>query len=135
MRTAILVSMALLSVSMPHRHEAAAAAPVTAVATANPLREPPTGTRELFYGPWGQQSAPDPDAVYTFVDHKHHGTNPGVVVRDSRGRVWHVKQAPSNNQGDEGPVEVTLSRLLSAAGYHQPPVYYVPSFVILDKHG
>jgi len=101
------------------------------------LWEPPGALhdRDLFYGPWGAAAAPDPGAVYTYVRNKHGGVNPGVVVRDPRGRIWHVKQAPRNDRGDEGPVEVTLSRLLSAIGFHQPPVYYLPSFVIHDEKG
>jgi hypothetical protein len=35
----------------------------------------------------------------------------------------------------EGPVEVTLSRVLSAVGYHQPPIYYVPEFTLRDAFG
>ncbi len=55
---------------------------------------------------------------------------------DERGRVWHVKQPPhDNSQGAEGPVEVVLSRVLSAVGYHQPPVYFLPSFTLADAKG
>jgi len=92
-------------------------------------------TRDLFYGPWGIERAPDPTAVYTWVADKQHGTNPGVIVTDPQGREWHVKQPPRNHQGDEGPVEVVLSRVLSAVGYHQPPVYYVPEFTMRDASG
>jgi hypothetical protein len=92
-------------------------------------------SRDLFYGPWGAESAPDPDDIYTFVERKAHGTNPGVTVRDTRGREWHVKQPPHNDQGAEGPIEVTLSRVLSAVGYHQPPVYFLPSLTIRDARG
>jgi hypothetical protein len=91
--------------------------------------------RDLFYGPWGPERAPDPTTTYTFVGRKQHGTNPGVVVRDPEGREWHVKQAPHSNQGSEAPVEVVLSRVLSAVGYHQPPVYFVPSFTMTDASG
>ena len=70
--------------------------------------------------------------AYTFVEKKQHGTNPGVTVTDAAGREWHVKQPPHNHQGAEGPVEVVLSRVLSAVGYHQPPVYFLPSFTMTD---
>jgi hypothetical protein len=89
---------------------------------------------DLFYGPWGAKQAPDPRAEYTFVRPKTGGFNPGLVVRDPQGREWHVKQ-PSEHHGDEGPVEVVLSRVLSALGYHQPPVYYLPSFTLRDDSG
>jgi hypothetical protein len=32
-------------------------------------------------------------------------------------------------------VEVTVSRVLSAVGFHQPPVYFLPSFTMTDSHG
>jgi hypothetical protein len=93
--------------------------------------------RDLFNGPWGAALAPNPKAEYTFVRPKQNGVNPGVVVRDPQGREWHVKQAPAKNQrrGDEGPSEVAMSRVLSALGYHQPPVYYLPSFTMRDDSG
>ena len=91
--------------------------------------------RDLFRGPWAARHAPNPDAVYTFVATKQTGTNPGVVVTDPEGREWHVKQPPPNNQGAEGPTEVVVSRVLSAVGYHQPPVYFVPTFMMRDETG
>ena len=93
------------------------------------------GNRDLLYGPWGRERAPDPQAVYTFVERKQHGTNPGITVRDPQGREWHVKQPPHTEQGAEGPTEVVLSRVLSAVGYHQPPVYFVPSLTVRDASG
>lgn len=90
-------------------------------------------SRDVFNGPWGSHHAPDPNAVYTFVRPKKGGTNPGVVVRDPSGREWHVKQPPRRIvQGEEGPVEVVLSRVLSSLGYHQPPVYFLRSFTMTD---
>jgi hypothetical protein len=91
--------------------------------------------RDLFAGQWGGERAPDPDAVYTFVQRKQQGTNPGVTVKDPLGREWHVKQPPHNDQGAEGPIEVTLSRVLSAVGYHQPPVYFLSQLSIKDARG
>jgi len=92
-------------------------------------------TRDLFYGPWGPERAPDPHATYTFIERKQHGTNPGITVRDPHGREWHVKQPPHTEQGAEGPIEVVLSRVLSAVGYHQPPVYFLPSLTVKDANG
>jgi hypothetical protein len=91
--------------------------------------------RDLYFGPWGAEHAPDAQDTYTFVRLKDHGVNPGVVVTDSRGREWHVKQAGDNDRGAEGPVEVVLSRVLSAVGYHQPPVYFIPPFTMTDASG
>ena len=57
-----------------------------------------------------------------------------MTVRDPLGREWSVKQAGAETP-DEGPVEVALSRILSTVGYHQPPVYYLPSFTLEDDWG
>jgi hypothetical protein len=118
---------------------AAAVRPVDTPSSPVPLSawwQPPDNlhNRDLFNGPWGTQHAPDPQAEYTFVRPKTGGFNPGVIVSDPQGREWHVKQ-PSGHHGDEGPAEVVLSRVLSALGYHQPPVYYLPSFTMRDRSG
>jgi hypothetical protein len=89
--------------------------------------------RDLFNGQWGAANAPDPKSTYTFVRPKQGGVNPGVVVKDPSGRMWDVKQAAE--RWDEGPAEVVLSRVLWAVGYHQPPVYYLPSFSMSDESG
>lgn len=89
--------------------------------------------RDLFNGPWGEANAPNPKATYTFVELKQSGVNPGLTAKDPSGRVWDVKQ-PSE-KWDEGPSEVVLSRVLSAVGYHQPPVYYMPAFTLKDANG
>ncbi len=73
--------------------------------------------------------------TYTLVERKHTGVNPGMTVRDARGREWSVKQAPPERQAEEGPIEVVLSRVLSAIGYHQPPVYFLPAFTLNDDWG
>jgi hypothetical protein len=91
---------------------------------------------DLFYGQGGKDHVPDPDVVYTFVERKQQGTNPGVTVKDPEGREWHVKQPPVGKKaekGAEGPVEVTLSRILWAIGYHQPPEYFLKDFTIVDE--
>jgi len=90
--------------------------------------------RDLFYGPWGREHAPRPDDRYTLVQHKHSGINPGLTVLDSEGREWSVKQA-SEEGPVEAPIEVVLSRVLAAMGYHQPPVYYLASFTLVDDWG
>ena len=86
-------------------------------------------SRDLFNGPWGRKYAPDPNAVYAFVHSKVRGASPGMTVTDPEGRKWSVKQSV------EGPVEVMHSRILSALGYHQPPVYFLPSFTLRDEKG
>ena len=91
-------------------------------------------TRDFFNGPWGAEHAPDPSDVYTFVALKQGGINPGMTVRDSRGREWKVKQPPNTGRNAEGPIEVVLSRVLSGVGYHQPPVYFMPGLRMSKGH-
>jgi hypothetical protein len=92
-------------------------------------------SRDLFYGSWGRDLAPDPRETFTYVERKRSGVNLGMTVVDSRGREWSVKQPYPGGLDDESPVEVTLSRLLSAVGYHQPPVYYLREFILKDDWG
>jgi hypothetical protein len=92
-------------------------------------------TRDLYSGPWGVERAPQPHASYTLVERKHSGINPGMTVRDPAGRVWSVKQASPDALASEAQTEVVLSRVLSALGYHQPPVYYLPAFTMVDDWG
>ena len=81
-------------------------------------------SRDLFLGPFGKEHAPSPQASYRYVKAKTTGTSPGFTVKDDGGTEWSVKQGP------EGPVEVIVSRILWAAGYHQPPVYYVADWTM-----
>jgi hypothetical protein len=92
-------------------------------------------TRDFFNGPWGAERAPDPAATYTFIEPKIGGINPGMTVRDPAGRQWKVKQPPLTGRGAEGPIEVVLSRVLAGVGYHQPPVYFLPSFLLTRGKG
>ena len=91
--------------------------------------------RDLFNGPWGAEHAPDPKDVYTLVERKHTGVNLGMTVKDAKGREWSVKQPFPGGLDSEAPVEVVVSRLLSAIGYHQPPVYHLPAFTLKDDFG
>jgi hypothetical protein len=105
--------------------------PAIAVSRMGELWERPAAiaTADLLNGPWGDEHAPDARDTYTFLRKKRRGANPGVTVRDSHGREWHVKQ------GVEAQPEVVLSHVLSAVGYHQPPVYFLPSFTLVDEAG
>ena len=83
--------------------------------------------RDLMYGPGGRGLAPDAKASYTMLEVDTKGFSPGYDVRDDEGRKWSVKLGP------EAQTEVVASRLLWAAGYHQPTVYYVPRWTLSDK--
>jgi hypothetical protein len=126
---AIAVSLACAGVKKPLE-------PTARVPGASLWIEPTNlATRDLYYGPWGRNHAPDPKAVYTLVERKHTGVNLGMTVTDPEGREWSVKQPYPGNVDSEAPVEVALSRILSAVGYHQPPVYYLPAFYLKDAFG
>ena len=92
-------------------------------------------TRDVFYGPWGREHAPDPRGTFTYMERKRTGVNLGMTVVDSQGREWSVKQPYPGGSDDESQVEVAVSRLLSAVGYHQPPAYYLPEFILKDDWG
>lgn len=92
-------------------------------------------SRDLFYGPWGVERAPNARATFTLVERKHSGVNLGMTVRDAQGREWSVKQPYPGGMDPEAPVELVVSRLLSALGYHQPPVFYLPAFTLKDDWG
>jgi hypothetical protein len=133
---ALTLSIAALTLS------ACAGIKVPVAATAPPppaasLWEEPTdlAQRDLLYGPWGKENAPDPSGVYTLVERKHTGVNLGMTVKDEQGREWSVKQPYPGGLDSEAPVEVVVSRLLSAVGYHQPPVYFLPAFTLKDDFG
>jgi hypothetical protein len=78
--------------------------------------------RDLMNGPWGADAGPPPAATYRFVARKEKGFSPGFDVRGPDGTEWSIKL------GDEAQSEVVVSRILSAVGYHQPPVYYLPAW-------
>jgi hypothetical protein len=90
-------------------------------------------TRDLYWGPWGRELAPDAREIYRIVQRKHSGVNPGFTVLDRSGRHWSVKQAAETC--DEGRVEVVVSRVLSAIGYRQPPIYYLDHLTVEDAWG
>jgi hypothetical protein len=92
--------------------------PITAAQLAQ-LWVAPTGSRDLYWGVGGQANAPDVDAQYVVLDIKRGGFSRGYTVGGPRDREWSVKFPP------EASTEVTASRILWAAGYHQPPIYYV----------
>lgn len=118
----LLVPMALLMMSSScvlHSHMS----PAKDASIAELWVEPTDlATRDLFYGEFGAKNAPDPGDQFKVIDVKTTGTQSGYDVLDSKGREWSVKM------GIESRVEVTVSRVLGAIGYHQPPVYYVPKW-------
>jgi hypothetical protein len=85
--------------------------------------------RDLLFGPGGLQEAPRPAGRYEYVDRDLKGFSKGYDVKDERGRRWSVKLGP------EAQPEVVVSRLAWAVGYHQPPLYYLPHWGLVDDTG
>ncbi|MBI2221898.1 MAG: hypothetical protein HYU53_11915 [Acidobacteria bacterium] len=75
--------------------------------------------RDLFWGPGGRALAPRNGATFTFKEEKAGGFSPGLTVEDAQGREWSAKQGP------EAQTEVVASRIYWAAGYRQPPTYFL----------
>jgi hypothetical protein len=98
---------------------------------ASPLSGPPTVSQlaqlwvepkersDLFWGVGGKALAPNPAATYTVIEIKRTGFSRGYTVKDPADREWSVKLPP------EASTEVAASRIFWAAGYHQPPIYYL----------
>jgi hypothetical protein len=84
----------------------------------DPGREP----RDVFWGIGGRKYAPPPDAIYKLKAKDETGFSVSYDVVSPDGTEWSAKIGP------EAQTEVVVSRLLWALGYHQPPIYYLPSW-------
>ena len=76
------------------------------------------GSRDLYYGPGGEQHAPH--TTFTFLKEDLAGTNPKFDVRDEGGVKWKVKLGP------EARPETAASRLVWAVGYYANEDYFLP---------
>lgn len=86
--------------------------------------DPGTTPRDLYWGIGGRKDAPQFDAQYTFKAKDETGFSKSFDVTDPMGVEWSAKIGP------EAQTEVFVSRVLWGLGYHQPPVYYLPSWMI-----
>ncbi len=102
-------------------------APVSASQMAELRVDPATGPRELFWGVGGERYAPAPKATYTFKAKDETGFSVSYDVIDPDGLEWSAKIGP------EAQTEVVVSRILWGLGYHQPPVYYLPSWQLVGE--
>jgi len=84
----------------------------------DPGRQP----RDLFWGVGGRRYAPPADAAYTLEAKDETGFSVSFDVTSPDGMEWSAKIGP------EAQTEVVVSRVLWGLGYHQPPVYYLPSW-------
>jgi hypothetical protein len=89
--------------------------------------DPRDQPRDLFWGVGGQKYAPQSDAIYKLKARDDTGFSVSYDVVGPDGIEWSAKI------GSEAQTEVVLSRILWGLGYHQPPVYYLPSWEL--DHG
>jgi len=89
----------------------------------------PEGARDLFWGVGGTRHAPPRDATYTEEKKDETGFSVSYDVTSPDGTEWSAKIGP------EAQTEVVMSRILWGLGYHQPPVYYLPSWKVKLKNG
>ncbi|MEQ1691181.1 MAG: hypothetical protein ABMA00_07850 [Gemmatimonas sp.] len=82
--------------------------------------------RDLLGGEFGRDQAPNARDEFQVTGKKTSGTQSGYDVKDGKGREWSVKL------GVEARVEVVVSRIVWAIGYHQPPVYYLPKWTRVE---
>jgi hypothetical protein len=103
-------------------------APVPAAQLAELRVDPGPSPRDLFWGVGGSRYAPPADAAYTFLAKDATGFSVSYDVTSPDGTEWSAKIGP------EAQTEVVVSRIVWGLGYHQPPVYYLPSWT-LDAKG
>lgn len=90
----------------------------------------PGGTpRELSLGVGGEKYAPQKGAHYKFKAKDELGFSVSYDVVGPDGVEWSAKIGP------EAQTEVLLSRVLWGLGYHQPPLYYLPSWNLIAENG
>ncbi|HEV8336627.1 MAG TPA: hypothetical protein VGR67_09440 [Candidatus Polarisedimenticolia bacterium] len=116
----LLLSFVLLAGAAP-APKGAAATPAAPAPMAELWVDPgDLSSRNLFYGPGGRGSVPDPAVDYQLRKRDTTGHSQGYYVRDPAGRKWKVKI------GEEVSSEIAASRILWALGYRQPVLHYVP---------
>ena len=91
--------------------------------------DPGPTPRDLFWGSGGRAHAPAPDAVYQLRSRDDTGFSVSYDVVGPDRMEWSAKIGP------EAQTEVVVSRILWGLGYHQPPLYYLPSWTIDDRDG
>jgi hypothetical protein len=122
----LTVTTMLSSACVSHSAPRATAQTPTEVDIAQLWVEPTNlESRDLFQGPARAEWAPDADATFTLVKVDRKGYSPGFEVSDAKGMTWDVKTGP------EAQTEIVASRILWALGYHQPPIYYLPSWTLV----
>lgn len=83
-------------------------------------------SRDLFYGPGGQEMQPDLSKI-TFIEEDKSGHNKKYRIKDGAGKVWVAKL------GTEARPETAAVRLLWGLGYKTEVNYLVPKLTIPGK--
>jgi hypothetical protein len=91
--------------------------------------DPGSSPRDAFYGVGGRKYAPDPEAHYKMKGKDELGFSVSYDVVGPDGVEWSAKI------GAEAQTETVMSRVLWALGYHQPPIYYLPSWNLISEGG
>jgi hypothetical protein len=86
--------------------------------------DPGSEPRDLFWGIGGQKYAPKPDAAYAFKERDTSGFSTKYEVKGPGDVEWSAKIGP------EAQTEVLMSRILWGLGFHQQPLYYLPSWTL-----
>jgi hypothetical protein len=81
-------------------------------------------SRNLFYGPGGEQD--QPNGPFAFVEEDLNGSNPKYVVRDQNQVKWTIKV------GNEARPETVASRLVWAVGYFANEDYFLQDVQVAD---
>jgi hypothetical protein len=84
--------------------------------------DPGAERRDLLLGIGASKYAPPKDVTYKFMAKDDTGFSASYDVTSPDGVEWSAKIGP------EAQTEVVVSRILWGLGYHQPPVYYLPSW-------
>jgi hypothetical protein len=82
---------------------------------------------DLFHGPGGEALMPETATPFTFIKADTSGYSAGYDVRGPDGTEWSVKLGP------EAQPEVAVSRILWALGYHQPPTYFLATWMMVGE--
>lgn len=91
--------------------------------------DPASRPRDTFWGVGGEKLAPPPDAHYKLTAKDELGFSVSYDVAGPDDVEWSAKIGP------EAQTETLLSRLLWGLGYHQPPLYYLPSWNLIEENG
>jgi hypothetical protein len=105
------------------------AAPPSVAQLAQLWIDPGETPRDLFWGSGGRSLAPDPRAAYTLESRDDTGFSVSYDVTGPDHVEWSAKIGP------EAQTEVVVSRILWGLGYHQPPLYYLPSWELDPGRG